>query len=176
MINVAGHFCSHFGTVLQAVPAVMSQVHRRHMRNRLNRKITESRYSEHISLEAEFSTSELMTWLKQHLKYFRNKKCHRLQNFSGNKIAAHDEKVGCNTVKYIQRYFCILIGCIYFVWPGIKEGLRLTMQYLFRSQCGYFLVLEGLNGCHFHETLNQETLNDHLFLMTQVNEWVECRR
>ena len=52
------------------------------------------------------------------------------------------------------------------------------MQYLFRSQCGYLLVLEGLhvNGCHFDETLNQETLNDHLFLMTQVNEWVECRR
>ena len=50
------------------------------------------------------------------------------------------------------------------------------MQYLFRSQCGYLLVLEGLNGCHFDETLNQETLNDHLFLMTQVNEYVECRR
>ena len=39
-----------------------------------------------------------LTWLKQHLKYFRNNKCHRLQNFGGNKIAAHDEKIGCNTV------------------------------------------------------------------------------
>ena len=104
MTNVAGHLCSHFGTVPQAVPAVMSQVHRRHMRTRLNRKITESRCSEHISLEAEFSTSKLMprenfamTWLKQHLKYFRNQKCHRLQNLGGNKIAAHDEKIRCNT-------------------------------------------------------------------------------
>ena len=28
MSNVAGHFCSHIGTVSQAVPAAMSQVHR----------------------------------------------------------------------------------------------------------------------------------------------------
>ena len=32
MTNVAGHLCSHIGTVSQA----MSQVHRRHMRTRLN--------------------------------------------------------------------------------------------------------------------------------------------
>ena len=35
MSNVAGCFCSHIGTVSQAVPAAMSQVHRRHMRTRL---------------------------------------------------------------------------------------------------------------------------------------------
>ena len=29
------HFCPHMGTVSQAVPAVMSQVHWRHMRTRL---------------------------------------------------------------------------------------------------------------------------------------------
>ena len=34
MINVAGHFCSHIGTVSKALPAAMSQVHRRHMRTR----------------------------------------------------------------------------------------------------------------------------------------------
>ena len=119
--NVAGHFCCHIGTVPQAVPAVMSQVHRRHMRTRLNRKITESRYSEHISFEAEFSTSKLMTWLKQHLIYFRNKKCHPLQNFGGNKIAAYDEKIGCNTVQHIRWFFCILIGCILcgLVWKKV---------------------------------------------------------
>ena len=35
MSNVAGHFCAHIGTVSEAVPAAMSQVHRRHMRTRL---------------------------------------------------------------------------------------------------------------------------------------------
>ena len=38
MSNVAGHFCSHIGTVSQAVPAAMSHVHRRHMRTRLYRR------------------------------------------------------------------------------------------------------------------------------------------
>ena len=36
MINVASHFCSHIGTVSQALPAAMLQVHRQHMRTRLN--------------------------------------------------------------------------------------------------------------------------------------------
>ena len=40
MSNVAGCFCSHIGTVSQAVPAAMSQVHRRHMRTRLYREST----------------------------------------------------------------------------------------------------------------------------------------
>ena len=35
MINVARHFCSHIGTVSQALTAAMSQAHRRHMRTRL---------------------------------------------------------------------------------------------------------------------------------------------
>ena len=35
MISVAGDFCSHIGTVSQAVPATMPQVGRRHMRTRL---------------------------------------------------------------------------------------------------------------------------------------------
>ena len=35
MTNVAGDFCSHIETASQAVPAVMSQVHRRLMRTRL---------------------------------------------------------------------------------------------------------------------------------------------
>ena len=33
--DVAGHFCSHIGTVSQAAPAAMLQVHQRHMRTRL---------------------------------------------------------------------------------------------------------------------------------------------
>ena len=35
MSNVAGHFCSHIGTVSQAELAATSQVHQRHMRTRL---------------------------------------------------------------------------------------------------------------------------------------------
>ena len=35
MTKVAGNFCSHIGTVSQAVPAAKSHVHRRHMRTRL---------------------------------------------------------------------------------------------------------------------------------------------
>ena len=35
MANIAGDFYSHIGTVSQAVPAAISQVHRRHMRTRL---------------------------------------------------------------------------------------------------------------------------------------------
>ena len=35
MIYVASHFCSHIGTVSQALTAAMSQVHRQHMRTRL---------------------------------------------------------------------------------------------------------------------------------------------
>ena len=40
MSNVAGCFCSHTGTVSQAVPAAMSQVRRRHMRTRFYREST----------------------------------------------------------------------------------------------------------------------------------------
>ena len=36
MSNVAGHFCSHIWTVSPAVPAAISQVHRRHIRTSLN--------------------------------------------------------------------------------------------------------------------------------------------
>ena len=42
MTNVAGHFCSHIGTVSQAVLAAMSKVHRRHMRTRLYRHFQET--------------------------------------------------------------------------------------------------------------------------------------
>ena len=41
MTNVAGHLCSHIGTVSQA----MSQVHRRHMRTRLNVRSNLRRYT-----------------------------------------------------------------------------------------------------------------------------------
>ena len=39
MTNFAGYFCSHIGTVSQAVPAAMSQVHQRHMRTGLAKKV-----------------------------------------------------------------------------------------------------------------------------------------
>ena len=45
MTNVAGHFCSHIGTVSQAVLAAMLQVHRRHMRTRLNVRSNLRRYT-----------------------------------------------------------------------------------------------------------------------------------
>ena len=45
MTNVGGHFCSHIGTVSQAAPAAMSQVHRRHMRTRLNVRSNLRRYT-----------------------------------------------------------------------------------------------------------------------------------
>ena len=38
MTDVAGYFCSDIGTVSQAVPAAMSQVHQRHIRTGLKYK------------------------------------------------------------------------------------------------------------------------------------------
>ena len=45
MTNVGGHICFHIGTVSQAIPAAMSQVHRRHMRTRLNVRSNLRRYA-----------------------------------------------------------------------------------------------------------------------------------
>ena len=38
MTDVAGYFCSHIGTVSQAVPAATLQVHKRHIRTGLAKK------------------------------------------------------------------------------------------------------------------------------------------
>ena len=58
MTNVAGHFCSDIGTVSQAVPAAMSQVHQQHMRTRLK---SDTRIS---CLQFERSTSEMLCTAK----------------------------------------------------------------------------------------------------------------
>ena len=38
--------------------------------------------------------------------------------FGGNKIAAHDGKIGCNTVKYTTVF--LYTDCLYFLRHGMK--------------------------------------------------------
>jgi len=46
-------------------------------------------------------------------------KCYRLQNFGGNKMAAHDEKIGCNTIENTAAF--LYSDWLYFLWHGINR-------------------------------------------------------
>ena len=50
MVVVAVGVCSHIGTVSQAVPVAMSQVVRRHMRNRLKKLIARVKVKRQLSI------------------------------------------------------------------------------------------------------------------------------
>ena len=45
-----------------------------------------------------------------------------LINFGGNKIAAHDGKVGCNTVEYTSAF--IYSDWLYFLRHGMKRNIQ----------------------------------------------------
>ena len=98
MTNVGGHLCSHIGTVSQAEPAAMSQVHRRHMRTRLNVRSNLRRYtnlSDPARNTATTPTCSHFSWYTSHgshlgqLKYKNKEQQQFARSESGRMYTAH---------------------------------------------------------------------------------------
>ena len=61
---------------------------------------------------------------RQHLCVVGSWKWRRLLDFSGNKIAAHNGKVGCNTVEYTTAF--LYFEWLYFPWHCTKYYIVLS--------------------------------------------------
>ena len=135
MTNVAGHLCSHIGTVSQAVPAAVSQVHRRHMRTRVNVRSNLKRFtnlSDSARNPATTPTCSHFSWYPSHWSHlgqwkYKNKEQQRFARKESGRIYTVHNPLFFRKIVDIERFAlpaAILDECHIYLRGGEQFGRR----------------------------------------------------